>query len=98
MNNRALEFLNEAHGLIEYYSNRQTAQTLVRLAVDEVVELLQENYQLRQRLAALEGQHATPTALPHSGPVLIAEAQPMTPARLVAARPRAALPGNGKGL
>ena len=83
MKNRALEFLNEAHGLIEYYSNRQTAQTLIRLAIDEVVELLEENYQMRQRLAMLEAlQLVRTTALsqPNGGAVLIEEA--MQPALL----------------
>ena len=38
--NRALEFLNEAYGLIPYPSNRNQAQCLVRLAIEEVLELL----------------------------------------------------------
>jgi len=75
MNNRALEFLREADRIMANlsYTNKNTAQTLIRLAMGEVGELL-------DRIAALETQHVSP---PHSndGPaVLIAEA--MTPARL----------------
>lgn len=75
MNNRALEFLREADRIMANlsYTNKNTAQTLIRLAMGEVGELL-------DRIAALETQHVSP---PHSndGPaVLIAEA--MTRARL----------------
>lgn len=75
MNNRALEFLREADRIMANlsYTNKDTAQTLIRLAMGEVGELL-------DRIAALETQHVSP---PHSndGPaVLIAEA--MTRARL----------------
>lgn len=86
--NRALEFLNEAYGLLGYFGNDDRARLLVRLAVGEVEELL-------DRLATLEGRHATPNG--DGRGVLIVEAQPMTPA-LLAARQSAALPGNGKGL
>lgn len=51
--NRALEFLNEAYGLILYPSNRNQAQCLVRLAIAEVEELLEtiEAYAAYQALA-----------------------------------------------
>ena len=89
MNNRALEFLNEASRLLVWWGNSEQGRMLVNLAIGEVRELL-------DRVAELEAQHATPTALPKPNGdgrgVLVVEAQPMTPARL-AARPRAALPG-----
>ncbi len=96
--NRAIEFLNEAYGLLGYYGNDDQARLLVRLAVGEVQELLDRmalyeatNYALEQR------QQTRSVTTPNDGGVLVVEAQPLTPARL-AERPRAALPGNGKGL
>lgn len=77
MNNRALEFLNEAYGLLGYFGNDDRARLLIRLAMGEVEELL-------DRHADGDGDGRG---------VLIVEAQRMTPARL-AARPRAAFPGN----
>ena len=90
MNNRALEYLNEAYGLLGYPGNDDQARLLVRMAVGEVVELL-------DRLAPYE---ATDNQLEQRqkvqpGGVLVVEAQRMTPARLVqGTRPRAALAGN----
>lgn len=85
MNNRALEFLNEAYGLLGYpdSGNAGKARLLVRLAIGEVEELA--NHAARP---------ATATALPQphgdgdGRGVLIVDAQRMTPAFL-AARPRA---------
>ena len=75
--NRAVEFLGEAYGLMEYYSNYQTARMMVRLAIGEVQELL-------DRLAQYEAP---------SYSVLVEGVPPMRPARLVASqRPCAALP------
>jgi len=75
--NRAVEFLGEAYGLMEYYSNYSTARTLVRLAIGEVQELL-------DRLARYES--------PAYG-VIVEGTPPMRPARLTATRqPLTALP------
>lgn len=76
MNNRAIEFLNEAHGLLEY-GHIDQAQLLVRLAMTEVQELL-------AWIAALEAQRGDGRG------VLIVSAQRMTPAKLTESR-RAAL-------
>ena len=88
MNNRAMEYLNEAYGLLGYPGNDDQARLLVRLAVGEVAELLDRlalydatDYQLEQRQKARRGA------------VLVAEAQAMTPALLLT-RPRAALAGD----
>ena len=51
--NRALEFLIEAHGLMQYWSNHEQARLLVRMAVREVEEL-------HERIAVLEGRIAAP--------------------------------------
>ncbi len=80
MNNRAIEFLAEAHSLLSYFGNDDKARLLILLAMDEVQELLDRlalcnatDYELTRRI----------------------EAQRMTPARLTESR-RAALPGNKK--
>lgn len=104
MNNRAMDYLNEAYRLLEFpdfESGSGKGRLLVRLAIQEVQELL-------AYIAELEGQHATPTALPRpysDGRVLIVDAQPMIPARLTERQERAVewleqktLPGNGRGL
>ncbi len=90
MSNRAIEFLNEAYGLLGYFGNGDKARLLVRLAMGEVEEL-------QDRLAALEGARPTSPTSPAGRGVLIVDAQPMTPALLSGQR-RAALPGNGKRL
>ena len=41
-NNRALEFLSEAYTLMQYPHNLNQARCLVRLAVEEVQELLRQ--------------------------------------------------------
>ena len=66
--NRALEFLNEAYGLLGYFGNDDRARLLIRLAMGEVEELL-------DRHADGDGDGRG---------VLIVEAQRMTPARLTA--------------
>lgn len=81
MQNRAVEFLTEAYGLMEYYGNQHTARALVRLAIEEVRELLEQ----------LEQYEA-----PASYQVLVEVAPPMRQAQLTATRrPLAALPNNG---
>jgi len=60
---------------------------LVNLAMGEVRELL-------QRIAELEARPTATAITATGGPVLIVEAQPLTPARLTATRPRAALAGD----
>ena len=98
MQNRAMEYLNEAYGLLGYPGNDDQARLLVRLAVGEVAELLDRlalydatDYQLEQRQKVRRGA------------VLVAEAQRMTPARLTESQRTAtalewrrpsALPGN----
>jgi hypothetical protein len=75
--NRAIEMLTEAYGLIPYYGNRDTVQMLVRLAIGEVQELL-------DRLARYES--------PAYG-VIVEGTPPMRPARLTETKqPFAALP------
>lgn len=94
--NRALEFLYAAEISFPILHDRWgwKAKHFVELAITEVQELV-------DRLAELEGQHATPTALPQpegdGRGVLVVEAQPMTPAFLTA-NSRAALPDNDGGL
>jgi len=92
MNNRALEFLNEAYGLLAYWGNHEKARLLVRLALGEVEEL-------QDRLAAFEGARpaslTSPTS-PAGRGVLIVDAQratlaAATPAALVERPQRAAL-------
>jgi hypothetical protein len=90
--NRALEFLNEAHGMVDWYQHRLTTKTMIRLAITEVQELL-------DRIAELEARPTATAITATGGPVLIVDAQPMTPARLTdRQRERAALPGNGRKL
>lgn len=89
MNNRAIEFLDEAYSLLGYFGNDDRARLLVRLAAGEVVELL-------DRLAELEAARLTSPTSPDRHGVLVMNAQPLTPARIVEGR--AALPGNGKRL
>jgi len=91
MGNRAKEFLLEALGLMKYGKYAQ-AQTVVYHALQEVYELEQLAAQ-----AESEPTMAPPKPDSNAGPVLVVEAQRMTPA-LLAESPRAALPGNGKGL
>lgn len=58
--NRALEFLEEAQAAFPLLYNRWgwKAKQFVDLAIDEVTELLQENADLRRRLAAFEAQYS----------------------------------------
>jgi len=82
MNNRTLEFLREAHSLLDYpICNSDRAQLLVRLAIGEVEELLDRLALYETSDYALEQRSG--------GPVLVVDAQWMTPAQLVT-RPRAA--------
>ena len=81
MANRAIDLLSNAYTLLGYPFNEAEARIYVSLAVDEVKELL-------DRLAELEGR-PTATAKPNGGGVIVAEAQPMTPARLVERRQEA---------
>lgn len=75
MRNRAVEFLNEAHGLMEYYTNQQAARQLVRLAIDEVQELLDRlalyevsDYELERKLRGriVDAQGMMPAQLSES--------------------------------
>lgn len=81
MKNRALEFLNEAYGLLEWWGNSEKARLLVRLALGEVEELQDKlalcnatDYELAQRIAA--------RGVTTPGTVLVGNTQPMTPALL----------------
>jgi hypothetical protein len=82
--NRTLEFLREAHSLLDYpIGNSDKAQLLVRLAIGEVEELLEQ----------------IPVPTEYGSGVLVVDAQRMTPARLETnsrnvreRRARAALP------
>ncbi len=93
MRNRALEFLIQAHGLLEYPFNEAQARIYVRIAMDEVRELL-------DRLALYEmtdGELQRRIETRPAGGVLVEDTRVVLPARLVEQqRPRAALTGNGR--
>ncbi len=97
MQNRAMEFLYSSKSSFPLLHNRWgwQAKHFIDLAIAEVEELLQENADLRQRLAVYE-QHET-----NSITALIVEEQTMTqkalgkgdrPATALEWQPRKALP------
>ena len=88
--NRALEFIGEAYCLLRYSGNNELARQFIRLAVQEVNELLDQ-------IALYESADAEPERrikTRQTGGVLVEDALTMVPARLVAPQRRcAALPG-----
>ena len=64
-NNRALEFLAEAYNLLGYFGNDGQARLLVRLAIGEVQELLEQLAATGDGSGALvvDAQQMTPAKL-----------------------------------